>query len=243
MVNRFLYALDQLFTPSCFICQQHLSHNQTSNYGICLECQSRLETPDHCCEQCGLPLKHQALQCGRCLKNIPSFDACISGWLYQEPLKSLLHQFKYEAAWSLGRQLTRLFYQQKQQQLQALNVDLALPVPMFYQRQQQRGHNHAEVICALLSKQAAWPQKNSLLLRQKPTQALHPLTVKERQQELQRAFKLTSNISLPAHIALIDDVITSGTTMNTISALLKQHGCQRVSAISLARTPLGIEHL
>lgn len=237
MVNRFLYCLDQVLSPSCFLCQQSLKADKQSVYGFCRNCQPLLEAPKHSCQQCGLPLNTSAPRCGRCLTSPPAFDACISGWLYQEPLKSLLHQFKYEACWGLGRQLSRLFCHQQRQRLQNIKVDLALPVPMFYQRQQQRGHNHAEVICKLLSKQESWPQKPHLLMRHKATTALYELTLKERQQELKHAFRLTSTTALPAHIALIDDVITSAATMNEISKLLKQHGCQHVTIISLARTP------
>lgn len=237
MVNRFLYQLDRLMSPCCFICQQNLKPEQ-SHFGFCRPCLALLTRPDFSCLRCGLALNSQAIYCAQCLQKTPYFDRCHYAWTYQEPLKSLIKKFKYQAQWQLGRQLSRVFSLQQQSYLSDLQADLAIAVPMFYQRQQLRGANHANVIARQLAYQFNWHHDDNRLYRQKATKALFNLNAQQRRKELKHAFTLL-NTDLPAHIVLIDDVITSGSTMNEISYLLKKSGCRQVSILALCRTPLG----
>ncbi|MEZ5507390.1 MAG: ComF family protein [Gammaproteobacteria bacterium] len=121
--------------------------------------------------------------------------------------------------------------------------DLLLPVPMHPAKQRQRGFNQAAVLAHRVGKQLKIPVRHDLLSKRTSTEEQKTLSREQRQRNLANAFKLERVKLLqmrprPRHIALVDDVITTGTTTAQLAALLKKSGIARVDVWALAKTPL-----
>ncbi len=112
-----------------------------------------------------------------------------------------------------------------------------LAVPLHVNRIKQRGYNQASIITNAISKQLKIPISNHAVIRHKATTAQTDLSAKQRQTNIRRAFAVKDKI-IQKHIALVDDVMTTGSTLNALAALLKQQGVQRVDCYVVARASL-----
>lgn len=171
--------------------------------------------------------------CGSCLKQPPKWDQAIAPWVFDGLSRFLIHQFKYQHDKASGRALVHQWLADTQ--TRRLPVDALLAVPMHRRKQAERGYNQAAVLARYMAAELNIPLFNQLK-RTQQTKALEGLSRKERQQELKNAFELTQ--PPPKRIAIIDDVLTTGATANTITTLLKRNGCEFISVWALARTPL-----
>jgi ComF family protein len=167
----------------------------------------------------------------------PAFDRCISLLLYQPPASQLINRFKFNKGYAHGRVLATLFSQHLANVYQGSYPDCVIPLPLDYQRLRQRGYNQSAVILHHLSKQLKLKVKNNLVKRIKLTTQQHKLNTRQRKANIKGAFVV--NKPLPyEHIAVLDDIVTSGATANEISRVIKQAGVDKVDIWSLARTPL-----
>lgn len=215
------------------------------------------------CLWCSLPVEqHQALLCDGCEQALPQlpyqlchynllwlpavsaglpdthFDSLLSlGW-YQLPYQHWIRRWKFHD--------DRFAAALLQQQFQALllryqKAGLSLPeaivyVPMSAKKERKRGFNQARILAECAAEQLQLPLLH-VLKRSKETTSQVGLNRQQRQQNLTGAFQLLTTESLPAHLALIDDVVTTGTTANQLAKLLKQHGVSQLSLWTLAVTP------
>ncbi|GAA0702615.1 ComF family protein [Marinobacterium maritimum] len=221
------------FNHSCSLC----GATSDVHHGICTDCHSDLPWLLGSCRRCALPLPSTAPPgslCGRCIQTPPAFDRTLAAFHYDFPLSQLLPRIKYQRqpahlGW-LGRVLAAFL----QQQYEA-DWPLALcAVPMHPLSELKRGFNQAQLLAEVLARQLQLPLTPCLnKTRRTPHQM--SLGLDERRHNLQQAFRITRP---PArHIALVDDVMTTGTTVNTLAELLKQAGAERVDIWVLARTP------
>ena len=218
-----------------------------------------LPTP---CLWCSLPVQHFERQlCQSCLQALPQlpYALChynllwlptISGGLSKPAFDSLLSLSFYQKPYSYW--LTRWKFQQDvaagdllQQQFSVLlaqfkAADQSMPeailyVPMHPRRQRQRGFNQAQQLAEAAAKQLQIPL---LPVLQRPNKQPPQVGLgrKARLRNLRHAFTLRAGTSLPAHIALVDDVITTGATINTLCKLLRRHGAQHISVWTVAVT-------
>ncbi|SFP05576.1 ComF family protein [Pseudomonas borbori] len=209
-------------------------------HSLCISCESELPWLGARCQVCALPLPHAGLTCGACLQRPPSFDRVEAPWRYAFPVDSLITRFKHQAKWPLGRLLGGLL---SQHLLHAFDEglarpDLLLPVPLAERRQRQRGFNQAALLAQWLSEQLQLPLQQHWLQRIIDTPAQQQLDAATRKRNLRRAFALapTSRVG-GLHLALVDDVLTTGATAESLARLLKKAGAARVDIYCLARTP------
>lgn len=159
---------------------------------------------------------------------------------YQEPLSSLIHRFKFQNQFWLDRTLARLLllavYQARREQ-GLLLPELLIPVPLHRLRQWRRGYNQAALIAAYLSRWLSLPCRNDLLYRIKHTTSQLGLSAAMRRKNLQNAFSASPQLCHCGYtsVALIDDVITTGTTLNTLAKLLRAQGISHIQVWGLAR--------
>lgn len=175
--------------------------------------------------------------CGQCLQQPPLRTRTVSAFHYRFPVQQMITGFKFQA---------HFFYLPPL--LQALHVailkhyindtlpDALLAVPLHRKRQQQRGFNQAQLIAHYLQKKLAIPLLSYAVIRQLNTAAQAQLSAHERHQNLQAAFRIRKPEQIQnKHIAIIDDVITTGSTVEKLADLLLRQGAKRVDALSLAR--------
>lgn len=172
--------------------------------------------------------------CGHCLLQPPAWDFLHILADYQFPLNGLIHQLKYQhkvlPAVLFGRMLAELYPANEPK------PEVILPVPLHWRRQWQRGYNQAQELARPVSKQLGIPCHPRLLRRIRATQVQAGLSRELRLTNLNHAFRIRPHNY--RHVAVLDDVVTTGVTVTTLVHLLKESGCQRVDVWAICRTQL-----
>jgi ComF family protein len=201
---------------------------------LCVACMAELPHNMHCCERCALPLPVSAPQCGRCLRKAPPWDAAWAPFRYAWPLDRLETRFKFGRDLAAGRALAHAWLREKPHAL----PQLMLPVPLHRRRLRDRGYNQSLEMVRPLAKALGVPYRRDVLLRVRHTDAQTGLTALERRRNLRDAFAIRNEVELPAHVAVVDDVFTTGATLSECARALKRAGVERVDVWALARAPI-----
>lgn len=207
---------------------------------ICLGCETDLPWLGDHCQHCALPLPAPGLACGQCLTHPPAFERVIAPWTYNFPIDSLITRFKHNAKWPFGHLLAELLVQALQHRFtdDLPLPDALVPVPLASRRLRQRGFNQAAMLARWLSAHLGIPSDERLLLRPQDTGAQQDLNAAARKKNLRHAFALAPGASVKGrHLALVDDVLTTGATAQALARLLMDAGVARVDVYCLARTP------
>lgn len=207
---------------------------------ICTPCETELPWLGDHCQVCALPLAMAGLTCGQCLKAPPAFEQVVAPWTYSFPLDSLITRFKHSANWPYGRLLGELLAQSLQHRFDEglKRPDALVPVPLARKRLRERGFNQAAMLSHWLHERLQIPCHEHLLQRTHHTPAQQALDAKARRHNLRKAFALTAGAQVTGrHLALVDDVLTTGATARSLARLLIKAGAARVDVYCLARTP------
>jgi ComF family protein len=221
---------------SCLLCDQRGNYP----HSICSPCKTELPWLDAHCHICALPLPALGQICGECQKQRPYFDQVVVPWHYGFPVDELITRFKHHGKWPVGRLLGELLSHHLLNAFaQGLpRPDLLVPVPLGKQRLRQRGFNQAGMLADWLGTPLQLEVNAHLLRRERETNAQQDLDAAARQRNLRNAFSLTEPARVKGrHLALVDDVLTTGATANSLARQLKQAGARRVDVYCLARTP------
>lgn len=231
-LDRLLFSL---IPPTCLLCQATV--DGPGQRDLCQYCRHDLPRIDWPCPRCGLPLaeSEHLLTCGACLKNPPAWEHCTSALAYAKPVDRLILQWKQRGHSPAGRVFTQLLAEQLAARLMPTDrPEAILAVPQHWQRSLRRGFHPAGEIARTLGRALNIPVLHTLK-RTQATPRQQGLTARQRRRNLKGAFSVSG--ALPAHIALVDDVVTTGSTATEICRLLKQHGVEQVDLWCLARTP------
>lgn len=221
----------------CLLCHGLTSPKQD----LCAPCQRRLPWNQHHCQRCAEPWPDPFTGlCQHCISEEPHFDQLHTPFIYRFPIDQLILQGKGGRRSELLQVLARQLADSIRQQQIAL-PDLIVPVPLHQQKQQQRGYNQAGVIAHLVGKRLKVPVRHDLISKIREPKQQKGLSRSGRQQNLQRAFRIERQAlrSLPQpahHIVLVDDVITTGSTLNQLAKQLRSSGMERVDGWAIART-------
>jgi len=212
----------------CLICQ----NKTTEIKHICDGCFDLILHPKFDCSKCAVELQSNHEICGHCQICMPDFDRVLYAGIYQSPLDSWVKAFKF----SNKIILSQLFAALLKRQLTARFADYDLvPVPLHISRLRQRGYNQAYELSKEIAK-ITGIKLNPCLKRTKNTQMQAQLKLKERAANIAKAFEA---VETPAkNILLIDDVMTSGNTLNECAKTLKKAGAETVCVLVIARKSL-----
>ena len=170
--------------------------------------------------------------CGNCLNITPAFDKTVVGFEYAYPVTELIKQFKYSDRSELAIYFAKII----RTKLKLNNKpDIILPVPLHKNRLVSRGFNQSLLLAKEIAKPLQIKLEPSLCKRIIDTAPQSLLSNAKRKTNIRGAFQLT-NKKLPNHIAIVDDVITTGSTTSELASLLKQAGCKQVEVWAIART-------
>lgn len=231
-VNNWLGIIqDTLIPPTCILC----GHAGFNSQDICPACYKRLPRNNHCCYRCAETFAATIVAptlCGRCLSETPAFDETYAPFLHQDEIRHLVTGLKFGAQFKNARLLGGL--SAKFVDKAAEKPDCIIPVPLHQARYRERGFNQALEIARTVSKELAIPVDYASCVRHKNTPHQTGLSAKKRRQNLRRAFSVEP--TMPAdHVAIIDDVMTTGSTANALAAALKKAGASRVVVWVCAR--------
>jgi len=206
-----------------------------ASWGFCSRCSASLPSRQPRCPRCGLPAGTGNVHCGRCIQAPPPWQRLVAVSDYLPPLSGLIHQLKFTRRPELAPALARLLLLRIRQSEGLPPADRIVGVPLWQRRQWRRGFNQSDLLCRPLARwtRAAW--RSDALRRSRPTAAQRQLTARLRKQNLKNAFQLELSVR-GHHIAIVDDVVTTGSTVAEISRLLLRNGAATVQVWCICRT-------
>ena len=232
--------IDLILPASCSYCRSPVRDSGIPRF--CKECWSDfspLQGP--VCPSCGKPFgSPESLadspehECFHCRKTPPHYDQALAAGLFEGPLREAIHIFKYRPLRSLGEPLARWMAGQVRM---TVPLDMAMPVPLHKKRLRHRGFNQALLLAHGVSERFAMPLNYDNLMRVRYTRPQVELSGRERAENVRGAFNLIRPAEVrDKRILLIDDVFTTGATMNECAKVLKDAGAASVTVLTLART-------
>lgn len=219
-----------LLPPRCLLCgargQAHID--------LCLSCQRDIPRNSPCCLRCGLPLAVSGDTCGDCQRHPRPWHSAWAPFRYDWPLNLLETRFKFSASLASGRVLAKLWGEAARP---PEPPDCIIPVPLHPKRLRRRGYNQALELARPLARTWGIELHPQGLQRRLHTAPQSELDAVARRRNLRGAFVVPKNIQLPDHIAVLDDVMTTGATLAECTRTLKRAGVKRVDVWALARAP------
>lgn len=201
---------------------------------LCADCAAELPRNRSCCARCALPLALPAALCGECQRRLPPWDAAWAPFRYGWPLDRLESRFKFGADLAAGRVLSTLW----QRELCPVDLpQLLLVVPLHRSRLRGRGYNQALELARPLAGALKLPLRHDVLRRRRATGAQTELDAVARRRNVRGAFALREGVALPDHVAILDDVMTTGATLAECARILRRAGVPRIDVWALARAP------
>lgn len=219
----------------CWICQMPL---YLSHHGLCSVCTRHLPKLCSCCLQCGLPSTNPSLACGRCLIAPPLWNSITFVSFYEPPLSLLIQKMKFQGMTSLALVLARLLLLRWRDLWRGGNIkkpSRIISVPLHVRRCWRRGFNQSDLLARPLARWLNCDYQSDCLTRLRPTPSQRHLNASKRKKNLRGAFQ--SHLSLKGQsVALVDDVVTTGSTINEISELLIKEGVASLQILCICRT-------
>lgn len=233
--------LDLVFPRHCCFCGKAQENSEFSF--ICDSCSKGLVyIGPNICENCGedfgeSSILHYQKSCPRCLSQKFSFECARSVLKLNHIAKEMIHLFKYQNGEYLVNDLCKMA-KKNEQFVELISNAVLIPVPLHWKRKFLRDYNQSEVFAKALSELPINSSVKSLLIRPKQTSAQVNLSAEERHFNVQGAFKYNKNseINKNQKIVIIDDVFTTGATLNECARELIKNGFLNVSVATLART-------
>jgi len=226
--------LDLLYPRTCPVCSSILGHGEQK---ICRECIGKLVyVTQPSCMKCGKPLeKEEKEYCCDCKKKEYHYERGYALWVYNQYARKSMVAFKYKHQKEYADFYVEEFLNQYEQQIQRWKADAMIPVPIHISKLRERGYNQAEVLAAKLGIQLGIPVQCNLLRRVKKTMPQKELDDRQRLRNLLEAFSVDIKYqnALPETVILVDDIYTTGSTIEACSLVLKQAGVKKIYFISI----------
>lgn len=227
-------ALNALFPPQCMACNALVKNHGT----VCQECFGQLHfitTP--MCAHCGFPFEYdlgEGALCGECIDELPAYDSAYSAFIFDDTSKALLHKLKFEDQIHLAR----IFADWLMRHMPPVDVDMVMPVPLSRKRLFSRRYNQSALVAKQLAKRLEISYQPTMLRRIRHTTPQTGLTRAQRLDNVHGAFAISPAARASLHgksILLLDDVMTTGATIEACTDALKKAGAGKVHVVTLAR--------
>lgn len=219
-------ALDLLYPPRCALCDEPGTF-------LCDACAASLpRAGGERCDVCWLPLRSGF--CPGCSEHPSAFSSLRSVWRYEGEARKLVHAFKFGGQASLGRPLAAQLARSYREH--SLEADVLVPVPLTGGRKRTRGYNQAGLLARELSRSTGVPSSEALRRRGHAAPQANSASAEERRRNVAGVFEVSRPANVEGRrVVLIDDVATTGATLNSCAAVLLDCGASDVSCLTLAR--------
>lgn len=231
-VGLFGRLISAVYPPRCVLC----SSPGFNDMDICEVCYGGLPWIRSACIQCAIPLVNHSgyeLKCGQCLKKPPTFDHSLSLFSYDKDAIKLIQQLKFNEKLAYSRLLGSMLADA----IDNKNIklpDCILPVPLYKKRLRQRGFNQSTELARPIARKFNIPLDVQSVKRARETQTQVGLDRRQRRKNIRAAFEIVEPLCAQ-HIAVVDDVVTTTSTVNELACTLKRAGVKRVDVWSIAR--------
>lgn len=225
------FILDLIYPPKCIICDNIIEFG-SKNF-LCSDCDDLFEAIDsQRCKKCSRPINYGNF-CSICNTKKFLFNKNYSLFLYDELISDLIHRFKFKNHPAIGKGLGKIMADRINFDLPE-KMDYIIPVPIHKIRRRARGFNQAEILAREISKKLNLPVRNNILKRVKNTKPQWHLNSHERENNLLGAF-ISKDVS-GKNIILIDDIFTTGSTINKCAEVLMNAGAKCIVSLTLSIT-------
>ena len=227
-------SISVLFPSTCILC----GAPGREAMELCESCHADLPHNRHRCHRCALPLPASAPAgslCGTCQHRPPVYDRCIAPFRYEGTLPHLVTGLKFRARMNCARLLGTLLTAGLEKAGAEL-PEVIIPVPLHPTRLRERGFNQALEIARIPSRHFGLPIDTHHCRRQLATAPQSGLEAKERRRNIRGAFAVADGLAA-RHVVLLDDVVTTGSTVAELARMLKRAGVERVEVWAVAKTP------
>lgn len=225
------------FPRTCFCCGRDIERKKQAL--LCPACSKNLKTPGELvCKRCGLPLPSGGAHCFNCRGSKAAKYKCSfirSALIFNEPSRALIHAFKYEKFSSIAKFFAPLMYKTYRENPPYFEAEIIAPIPIHKSRLRKRGFNQARLLAEELSKYNNIPVED-ILIRKHKTKSQTSLNKIQRKENIKDAFELKKGCNIKGKaIILIDDVCTTGATLEECAKVLKSAGAREVLALTALR--------
>ena len=228
-------AAEILFPAKCPLCLKVLDE---ADKMICKDCYKIISfTKEPLCMKCGRPLKdEQAEFCPSCQGHSGKiyFDKGVSLMIHDESAKKLLYDLKYSNIRENAKFLAREFVRKKYKEILSWKADVIIPVPLHKKRYRKRGFNQSELLANELGNYFKIAVDSASLVRCIDTIPQKELDKSKRKKNIENSFKFSDNIVKYKYAILVDDIFTTGTTINECAKVLKKSGVEKVYFITMS---------
>lgn len=233
MLYERLKSIQEWLLPgTCMLCNARLGNEQA----FCADCEVALPRLTDACPQCAVPMAHSdshGQRCGACQKRTPAFSRTHALYRYARPIDGFVQALKYHHR----LELARIFGERLAEALAPLvanSVDLIVPVPLHRARLRERGYNQSLELARPIAARLSLPLDYRCLWRTRSTAPQASLTPPERRRNVRGAFAAAATVA-KLRLAVVDDVMTTGHTVNAIARCLRAAGAKDVQIWVLAR--------
>lgn len=226
MINR---ILEWLYPPVCVFC------GKICKEGICGECRKNVGIiKEPRCKKCGKPIRQEEKEfCYDCEREELCFEQGRSLWLHKMPVSSSIYAFKYKNRRIYGEIYGREMAKTFRKIIYLWKVDVIVPVPLHKKKQKKRGYNQSEILAKEIGFYVNIPVDTTLVKRKINTVPQKEFSRKERKKNLKNAFEVTKKIK-GKRVLIIDDIYTTGSTIDAISVLLKKAGAEKTYFLTIS---------
>lgn len=225
-LNNCCRIVRQRVPQCCWLC------GAPTRSALCSECEQELpRLPQESCPVCALPLAGEPSWCGACLKRPPRFERVVAPFAYRFPVDALVHAFKYGGRLALARPLGEALAQAVTQEA----ADAIVPMPLSARRLAERGFNQALELARVVAARTGLPLLREACRKVTDTPPQAALPWKVRAKNVRRAFVCDAELT-GLRIAVVDDVLTTGATLEELARVLRRAGAASVAGWVVART-------
>lgn len=215
--------LEILYPKTCVFC------GKVQKTQVCSACREKIRyIKEPRCKKCGKPIRYSDKElCTDCKENKHYYEQGKNIWLHKGPVRWSIYQFKYHNRRIYGCFYAEEMYRLYGQKMKEWGIERIIPVPLYKKRQKSRGYNQSTIVAKHLGKLAGIPVDTKSVVRIRNTKPQKELKGKERKQNVKDAFQLTKYHVTDENVLLIDDIYTTGNTIDAVAKVLTEKaGCK-----------------
>lgn len=222
--------LGLLYPTTCVFC------GTVASEGICESCRKEVKIlQEPLCKKCGKPVRYEEQEyCYDCQKIIHFYEQGRSLWLHKMPVSQSIYQFKYRNRRVFAQYYAEQMAEQFADLLRKWQIEVIIPVPIHKSKRRKRGYNQAEVLAKELSGRLEVPMEAFAVRRVQKTNALKEMNPSERRRALSGAFAVEDDWKPKKKVLLVDDIYTTGSTVDELARILKGNGVQKVYFLTIS---------
>lgn len=224
--------LSVIYPVKCPFCGDILGGKRISS---CRTCERKLPfVKEPRCYQCGKPIDSSEEEyCADCRRKKHNYTCGVALWSYDIAVKQAVYRFKYKNQRQYANYFAKELIKRYGRLMKTWDADAVIPVPIHRKRYKQRGYNQAELLAVILGQYIEVPVVSDLVERIKNTRPQKELNDKERYKNLKKAFKITKNVVELKKVIIVDDIYTTGTTVDVMAELLLEAGITDIYVVTL----------